>query len=171
MQISEELNTIISYAREEAMRTGCRAICPDHLFLGILRHCDNEACRIMSALDANLPGLKRSVEELLFQENSIPYNEEATIGYDRATQNVLSLAVNEAVSMGSDQARSLHLLLALCNTPGCNCKSFLESIDIDAGTIRAWLKDNSAETPAPEKQETKVRIIGTFSIKPSEYVS
>ena len=41
IRISEELNSIINYAREEAMRTGSYGIGPDHLFLGIIRHGDN----------------------------------------------------------------------------------------------------------------------------------
>ena len=37
IQISDQLNGIIKYAREEAMRTGSYGIGPDHLFLGIIR--------------------------------------------------------------------------------------------------------------------------------------
>ena len=43
ISISNELNYIISYSREEAMRTGSYGIAPDHLFLGILRHKENAA--------------------------------------------------------------------------------------------------------------------------------
>lgn len=34
IRISDELNDIIRYARDEAMRTGSYGIGPDHLFLG-----------------------------------------------------------------------------------------------------------------------------------------
>ena len=34
IRISEELNTILLYARDEAMRTGSYAIGADHLMLG-----------------------------------------------------------------------------------------------------------------------------------------
>ena len=44
IKISDELNDIIRYARDEAMRTGSYGIGPDHLFLGILRHGENAAC-------------------------------------------------------------------------------------------------------------------------------
>ena len=37
MRISDELNLIVRYAREEAMRTGSYGIGVDHLVLGILR--------------------------------------------------------------------------------------------------------------------------------------
>ena len=36
LRISDQLHSIINYSREEAMRTGCYGIAPDHLLLGIL---------------------------------------------------------------------------------------------------------------------------------------
>ena len=53
MKISDELNLIVRYAREEAMRTGSYGIGTDHLVLGILRHADNNACRALRGLGAD----------------------------------------------------------------------------------------------------------------------
>ena len=50
IQISDQLNGIIQYAREEAMRTGSYGIGPDHLFLGMMRQADNEACKVLVGL-------------------------------------------------------------------------------------------------------------------------
>ena len=47
IRISEELNLILNFSREEAMRTGSYGIGPDHMMLGIIRHCDNQACEIL----------------------------------------------------------------------------------------------------------------------------
>ena len=41
LQVSDELNLVIKYAREEAMRTGSYGIGPDHLFLGLIRQEEN----------------------------------------------------------------------------------------------------------------------------------
>ena len=46
-QLSEELNQILSYSKEEAMRLGSYTITPDHIVLGIIRHQDNEAFEII----------------------------------------------------------------------------------------------------------------------------
>ena len=48
IRISDELNDIIRYARDEAMRTGSYSIGPDHPFLGILRHGDNAAFKVVT---------------------------------------------------------------------------------------------------------------------------
>ena len=46
IKISDELNNIIRYAREEAMRTGSYGIGPDHLFLGMMRQADTNTCSL-----------------------------------------------------------------------------------------------------------------------------
>ena len=50
ISISDELNAIINYSRDEAMRTGSYGIAPDHLFLGIIRHGENTAADALRGL-------------------------------------------------------------------------------------------------------------------------
>ena len=61
IRVSGELNSIITYAREEALRTGSYGIGPDHLFLGIIRHVDNDAYRILEGLEVDMDQLKNSI--------------------------------------------------------------------------------------------------------------
>ena len=60
IKISDELNSIIRYAREEAMRTGSYGIAPDHLFLGMVRHGENDACRVLVALGVDTADMRRT---------------------------------------------------------------------------------------------------------------
>ena len=62
IKISDELNSIIRYAREEAMRTGSYGIGPDHLFLGMMRHSDNDACRLLAGLGVDIDEFKRFID-------------------------------------------------------------------------------------------------------------
>ena len=57
ISISDELNAIINYSRDEAMRTGSYGIAPDHLFLGIIRHAENNESKL---------GIKSEFDERLF---------------------------------------------------------------------------------------------------------
>ena len=59
IKISDQLNGIIKYAREEAMRTGSYGIGPDHLFLGLIRHEDNTAFRALRDLGLDPEELKQ----------------------------------------------------------------------------------------------------------------
>jgi len=171
MQISKELDIIVSYAKEEAMRTGDYLISPDHLFLGMLRHSDNRACSILEGLDANLDAMKRSVEQQLFREQSVPYSREDDVTLGREAQNCLSTAFFEAISENADEVGPVHLLLALSRCRESLCRALFESLDIDAPTIKAYCRDNGLSSKVEPEMATQVRILGTISIKPSETYS
>ena len=140
IKISEELNAIINYARQEAMRTGSYGIGPDHLFLGMLRHEDNTACQVLSQLDTDLQEFKRFIDSKIFTNESIPYSEAEQITFSRGAQNVLSITVLEASRSCSRVASSQHLLLALCRSTGGYGVTYLRDIGIDYGRVAGCLE-------------------------------
>jgi ATPases with chaperone activity, ATP-binding subunit len=75
IQISDTLNGIIKYAREEAMRTGSYGIGPDHLFLGIIRHEENSAFQVLQGLGVEPAELKSFIDSRIFTNETIPYSE------------------------------------------------------------------------------------------------
>ena len=60
LKVTEELNQVIKYAREEAMRTGSYGIGPDHLFLGIIRQEENAAFTTLQHLGIEPADVKAS---------------------------------------------------------------------------------------------------------------
>ncbi len=142
IKVSDQLGGIINYAREEAMRTGSYGIGPDHLFLGIIRHGDNNALLALKGLEADTDQLKRFIDSRIFTNEHIPYSELENITFSRGAQNVLSLTIMEATRMKSSEAGAEHLLLALCRTTGSYGQAFLRSIGIDYGRILTWMEKN-----------------------------
>ena len=150
IKVSDELNGIITYAREEALRTGSYGIGPDHLFLGILRHEENNACHALKALEVDTAQLKKFIDSRVFTNEQIPYSELEHIQFSRGAQNVLSLTIMEATRVRSAEASSQHLLLALCRTTGSYGQAFLRSIGVDYGRILSWMeKDGMLGAAAP----------------------
>ena len=66
IRISEELNSIISLSRDEAMRTGSYGIAPDHLMLGIIRHGENSAMDILRGLGTDVSEMKQFIDSKIF---------------------------------------------------------------------------------------------------------
>ena len=155
LKISEELNGIIAYAREEAMRTGSYGIGPDHLLLGIIRHGDNNAAVALKGVDVDMQQLKSFIDSRIFTNEHIPYSELENITFSRAAQNVLSLTVLEAGRLRSPEAGAIHLLLALCRTSGSYGQSFLRSVGVDYARIVAWMGENGflPKMERPKNQE------------------
>lgn len=167
IRISKELNLIIGYSREEAMRTGSYGISPDHLFLGILRGQDNDAKKTLSALDANFEELKSFIDARIFTNETIPYSEMEHITFSKGAQNILSLTVLEATRLRHTEARPFHLLLALCRTSGSYGAAYLRNEGIGYSQIMEQLdKDGLLHTDSDvdESQE------GEGKDKPSKTV-
>ena len=89
IRISDQLNSIINYAREEAMRTGSYGIAPDHLLLAILRHRENSAADALLGVGTDLEELKQFIDSHIFTNEHIPYvvGEELS-EYERTVENI-----------------------------------------------------------------------------------
>ena len=141
IRISDELNDIIRYARDEAMRTGSYGIGPDHLFLGLLRHGENAAFKAIVGQGIDADNFKRFIDSHIFTNEPIPYSEAEKISFTRYAQNVLSITVLEASKQGAVEANSLHLLLALCRTTENYGQAYLRQHGVDYGRLLSYMRD------------------------------
>lgn len=153
IKISDELNDIIRYARDEAMRTGSYGIGPDHLFLGILRHGENAACKVIVGLGVDTDSFKRFIDSHIFTNEPIPYSESDKISFSRYAQNVLSITVLEASRQGVSEAGSLHLLLALCRTTENYGQAYLRQHGVDYGRLLGYMRDEGLLNSVPGTED------------------
>ena len=154
LKVTEDLNQVIKYAREEAMRTGSYGIGPDHLFLGIIRHEENAAFTTLQHLGIEPADLKVFIDQRIFTGETIPYEELDHISFSRQAQNVLSITVMEATRLKSEAAAPQHLLLALCRTTECYGQVYLRSHGIDYGRLLAYMEDEGLLHPHQQQEET-----------------
>lgn len=143
ISISDELHSIISYSREEAMRTGSYGIAPDHFFLGILRHRENTAVDALRGAEIDIEDMKQFIDSHIFTNEHIPYSDIERISFSRGAQNVLSFTILEATKLRSSQAASQHLLLALCKVGSSYGSTYLNDMGVDYGHIFKYLDRNS----------------------------
>ncbi len=153
IKISDDLNSIIGYAREEAMRTGSYGIGPDHLFLGIIRHGDNAAFQTLTGLGVDTSVMKKFIDSRIFTNETIPYSELEHITFSRAAQNILSITIMESTKLGCREAGPQHLMLALCRTTGSYGVAFLRNMGIDYGRILSYMEKNSLLKPQAETSD------------------
>ena len=168
IRISDQLNSIISYSREEALRTGSYGIAPDHLFLGILRHKENAAADALLGVGTDLVELKQFIDSHIFTNEHIPYSELDNITFSRGAQNVLSFTILEATKLRCRQAGPQHLLLALCRAAGSYGSSYLRDTGVDYGYIFRYLDRNSMLDRGPEEEESNEEETPQIHIKAVE---
>lgn len=155
IRISDQLNSIISYSREEALRTGSYGIAPDHLFLGILRHKENAAADALMGVGTDLVELKQFIDSHIFTNEQIPYSELDNISFSRGAQNVLSFTILEATKLRCKEAGPQHLLLALCRAAGSYGSSYLRDTGVDYGYVFRYMDRNSMLDRGPEEEENE----------------
>ncbi len=153
LQVSEDLNLVIKYAREEAMRTGSYGIGPDHLFLGIIRQEENAAFRTLQSLGVEPADLKTFIDQRIVTGETLPYEQLDHIAFSRQSQNVLSITVMEASRLKSPLAQPQHLLLALCRTTESYGQVYLRNHGIDYGRLLAFMEDEGLLRPKQEPKE------------------
>ncbi len=153
LQVSEDLNLVIKYAREEAMRTGSYGIGPDHLFLGIIRQEENAAFRTLQSLGVEPADLKTFIDQRIVTGETLPYEQLDHIAFSRQSQNVLSITVMEASRLKSPLAQPHHLLLALCRTTESYGQVYLRSHGIDYGRLLAFMEEEGLLRPKVEPRE------------------
>ena len=132
------------------MRTGSYGIGPDHLFLGLIRQEDNEAFRTLQNLGVEPAELKAFIDQRIFTNETIPYDQIDNINFSRQAQNVLSITVMEATRLKSPKAETHHLLLALCRTTESYGQAYLRARGIDYGRLLAVMEDEGLLKPADQ---------------------
>ena len=155
ISISDELNSIINFSREEAMRTGSYGIAPDHFFLGMIRHRENTAIDALRGVVVDIDEMKQFIDSKIFTNEHIPYSEINNVSFSRGAQNVLSFTILEATRLKSFHASSQHLLLALCKSGNSYGSTYLRDIGVDYERVYKYLDRNEMLDIADPNQAQK----------------
>lgn len=126
LQLSALFQKVLEYSRDEALRTGWRNICPDHIMLGILRHGDNSAVTTLEAAGLSCDALKQSLDDAVFVSDQVPWDELENINLCESAVSLLQHASLEAARCSSAFVEPLHFLLACSRISGSYTHDWLE---------------------------------------------
>ena len=141
IKFSRELQTILCYARDEAMRTGNYGVGADHVVLGLLRHRDNDACRILSACGVDLDAFKRAIDEQVFGEQSVPWQDQGQVRPTRSAAALVGGAAYEALKQGGQEIFPAHLLLSLVRHEKSVAAELLRDRQFDYDRLLALMRE------------------------------
>ena len=150
IKFSTDLQTILRYARDEAMRTGSYGVGADHVVLGLLRHRDNDACRILSACGVDLDAFKQAIDAQVLGERSVPWADQAQIRPTRGAAALVGGAAYEALKQGGREIFPAHLLLALVRHEKSTAADLLRERDFDYNRLIALMREKNYIYPHEE---------------------
>ena len=151
LQLSSELNDILTYAKEEAMRLGNYTVSTDHLVLGIIRHRDNAAMQSLESLGINTAELKAHIEDNVRAKEPIPYEKENSLALTKASENALKIMFLEARSLHAIKPESIHLLLAILRSQDGNAVRYMEQQGIGYDKVKEFAKGEQQNDNTPDR--------------------
>jgi ATP-dependent Clp protease ATP-binding subunit ClpC len=153
LKLSPEVNQIINYSREEAMRLGNYVVDPEHLMLGIIRQEENEALKVLSALGLKTASLKKVLEMSLRTDNIIPYEEAGKLVYSQTADKVLKQMYLEGLAFKTETPSAAHLLLAILKEEKSRTALLLAKLHVDYRSVSAQLTRPNHEFSSPEMSQ------------------
>lgn len=137
LKISKELNDIITYSKEEAMRLGSYYITADHLLLGILRQGANSASEELSALGIDLSVIKKEIQENIKRGDIVDINKSNEISLNRSSENIIKTMFLEAQELHTNKPDAIHLLLALLREQSGYATELLDKLGVSYEQVKS----------------------------------
>ena len=110
--------SVFNYSREEAERTECDNVSPEHLLLGILRQNVSNATRMMHKVQPDLLSLKRHLEKVVREKKVAVVPDRNSMELNRDATRLMRLSVLEARAQHSEEVDTEHLLKAMLKDQG-----------------------------------------------------
>lgn len=147
---SAQVKEIISYSREEALRLGNDFIGTEHLVLGLIRDGENNAVKILKALNIDLYELRKEIEMAVKDKtgknianiNSLPLTKQA--------EKVIRITVLEAKAYKSPLVESEHLMLSILKNKENVATQILNQFDVDYDVFKNELGFVTSTPPTAE---------------------
>lgn len=110
---SAQVREVLSFASEEALRLGDRALDTEHLLLGLIRQGNNSALRILHGAQIDIEKLWKEAEAVSLENGHSRSKSDFRMPLSRQSRKVIDRAQREARSLQSPVVQAEHLVLSL----------------------------------------------------------
>ncbi|MFN2471420.1 MAG: Clp protease N-terminal domain-containing protein [Gaiellaceae bacterium] len=133
----------VQLARSEAAAAGRRLLAPEHLLLGLLDVPGGSAAGLLADLGVTLEAARTVLGggrgELL---------ETGEVEVSARSRVVLERALDEALRLGDDELRDVHVLLAVVRHGGVNVRRALDALGVEPASVLVAAAGRNVRPPA-----------------------
>ncbi|MDR1895715.1 MAG: ATP-dependent Clp protease ATP-binding subunit [Prevotellaceae bacterium] len=148
VELPVEINEIVKLSKEDAVRLGNSVVAPDHLFLGILRHQNNDVVKLMFELNVNTDEYKRGIEAKLHEHHNQTLRVEE-IPLDKVSELTIKKSYLEARAMKSaSPPTALHIFLVILKENNSLTFTYFNKSGINYEFVRNYLNGDTASPKA-----------------------
>ena len=142
---SKRVQTIIKYAKEEAIRLGHSYVGSEHLLLGMIKYSTGLSIKILEIYDCSLADLKAMIEDMIKSSGGT-----LTLGhlpFTRRAERILRNSYNEAAALGSSVADDEHLLLSMLKEIEGIAYEVLNAYNLDYDSVLGLMESEDIDEP------------------------
>ena len=130
-KLSERVNHIINFSKEEANRLKNRSIAPEHLLLGILREGEGKAIELLKIQNVDLLELKLHLEDTLKLSSDESLSALEDVPFNAETGRIMRISLLEARLLKDSVVDTEHLLLAILKDNNTDAANTLADCGVD----------------------------------------
>ena len=148
---SKRVQSIIKYAKDEAVRLGHSYVGSEHLLLGMIKDSTGLSIKILEIYDFSLADLKAMIEDMIKSSGGT-----LTLGhlpFTRRAERILRNSYNEAAALGSSVADDEHLLLSMLKETEGIAYEVLNAYNLDYDSVLGLM--DSEDIDEPEEMEPR----------------
>ncbi|MFA6484291.1 MAG: Clp protease N-terminal domain-containing protein, partial [Bacteroidales bacterium] len=146
----KQIHDVLVFSQEEAIRLGNDMIGPEHFFLGILREGESDAIDVLVNLGADLPKVKRLIEQRIRVANPDKNLNQKELPLLKPAERILKLAYFEARDVQPQKVSTVHLLLAILKDDTSIVTQILEDMSINYNAVRQQLQQQDLPSAKSE---------------------
>ena len=142
---SKRVQSIIKYAKEEAIRLGHSYVGSEHLLLGMIKESAGLSIKILEIYDCSLADLKAMIEDMIKSSGGT-----LTLGhlpFTRRAERILRNSYNEAATLGSSVADDEHLLLSMLKETEGIAYEVLNAYNLDYDSVLGLMESEDIDEP------------------------
>jgi len=143
-QFSQELNDVLAFSKEEAIRLGNAFISPEHMLLGLIRIKNSPTIVMLESLfNLEISEIKERLEHSLMSDSIMKLKNKENIPLLKSAERVIKLTHLEARSLRSKVAETPHLLLAILRDDTTSSSNILAEYGVNYNIIKSSLGKES----------------------------
>ena len=152
-KFSNDMASVFNFSREEAERTECDNVSPEHLLLGMLRQNVSKTTRLMHQVQPDLLSLKRHLENMVREKKVAVVPDKNAMELNRDATRLMRLSILEARAQHSDEVDTEHLLKAMLKDQGSPIQQILEEHGLTRENLYGDVKSGYSYTDDEDEKD------------------
>ena len=152
-KFSNDMASVFNFSREEAERTECDNVSPEHLLLGMLRQNVSKTTRLMHQVQPDLLSLKRHLENMVREKKVAVVPDKNAMELNRDATRLMRLSILEARAQHADEVDTEHLLKAMLKDQGSPIQQILEEHGLTRENLYGDVKSGYSHTEDDDEKD------------------